>query len=182
MCQAQGGDLMRRLYFIILNINALSLFFVIYLIKEHISVVPMNHELSCIIYLLSVFLLSGICLMLSRFLPRETMTGDIKEVELANNSFLPSFLGYFFVALSVADNTTLIVAMLIIFIFTYHSQILYFNPLFLVFGYKFYYITKNNGMKLFVITKKSIKSINGLKFDSLKRINDYTFIDRGKQK
>jgi hypothetical protein len=115
-------------------------------------------------------------------LPDETISGGIKEVELADGSYLPSFLGYFFVALSVTDDKTLITMAVIIFIFTYFSQTLYFNPLFLIFGYRFYYITMDNGMRLFVLSKKRIKSIEGLRFDTLKRINDYTFIDRSKGK
>ena len=80
------------------------------------------------------------------------------------------------------DDITLIVMAVVIFIFTYYSQTLYFNPLFLVFRYKFYYITMNNGMRLFVLSRKRIKSLDGLRFDSLKRINDYTFIDRSQEK
>lgn len=169
---------MKRLYRILLDCNAISLFFVVYLIKEHRSIMLMKIDVSYAVYLVGIIVFTAICLFLSRFLPDETISGGIKEVELADSSYLPSFLGYFFVALSIVDDITLIVMAVIIFIFTYYSQTLYFNPLFLVFRYKFYYITMSNGMKLFVLSRKRIKSIDGLRFDSLKRINDYTFIDR----
>lgn len=173
---------MKRLYRILLDFNAISLFFVVYLIKEDKSIIFMKIDCSYCIYAVGIILFTGICLVLSRFLPDEIISGGIKEVELADSSYLPSFLGYFFVALSVTDDITLIAMAVLIFIFTYYSQTLYFNPLFLIFGYKFYYITMENGMKLFILSRKSIKSIDGLKFDSLKRINDYTFIDRSSKK
>ncbi len=173
---------MKRFYRILLDCSAISLFFVVYMIKEHKSIMLMKMDFSYVIYLVGIVIFTGICLMISRLLPDETISGGIKEVEMADGSYLPSFLGYFFVALSVSDDKTLIAMAVIIFIFTYYSQTLYFNPLFLLFGYRFYYITMNNGMKLFVLSKKTIKSIEGLRFNSLKRINDYTFIDRSQGK
>lgn len=138
----------------------------------------MKTDVSYAVYLVSVIVFTAICLFLSKFLPDEIISGGIKEVKLMDSSYLSSFSWYFFIALIITDDITLIVMAVIIFIFAYYSQTLYFNPLFLVFGYKFYYVTMSNGMKLLVFSRKRIRSINGLRFDSLKRINDYTFIDR----
>lgn len=179
------GDLMKRLYRVLLDCNAISLFFVVYLIKKHTSIMFMKIELSYVIYLAGIILFTGFCLALSKLLPNETISGGIKEVELADGSYLPSYLGYFFVALSVEDNKTLFVIAVIIFIFTYYSQTLFFNPLFLVFKYRFYYVTMDNGMKFIILSKKRIKRIkriDGLRFKNLKRINEYTFIDRSQEK
>ncbi len=173
---------MKRLYRILLDCNAISLFLVVYLIKEHKSIMLMKLDISYAIYLAVILVFTGFCLVLSKRLPTETISGGIKEVELADSTYLPSFLGYFFVALSITNRKTLVAMAVIIFIFTYYSQTLYFNPLFLIFGYKFYYITMENGMKLFVLSKKKIKSTKGLEFSYLKRINDYTFIDRSQEK
>ena len=138
----------------------------------------MKTDVSYAVYLVSVIVFTAICLFLSKFLPDEIISGGIKEVKLMDSSYLSSFSWYFFIALIITDDITLIVMAVIIFIFAYYSQTLYFNPLFLVFGYKFYYVTMSNGMKLLVFSRKRIRSVNGLRFDSLKRINDYTFIDR----
>ena len=138
----------------------------------------MKTDVSYAVYLVSVIVFTAICLFLSKFLPDEIISGGIKEVKLMDSSYLSSFSWYFFIALIITDDITLIVMAVIIFIFAYYSQTLYFNPLFLVFGYKFYYVTMRNGMKLLVFSRKRIRSVNGLRFDSLKRINDYTFIDR----
>lgn len=170
---------MKLLYRILLTCDAIGLFFVVYLVKSNITILQLNIVVSFVIYVGAVLLLTYMCLVVTKKLPDETITGGICEVELANNSYLPIYLGYFFVALSVNSFITLFCVGALIIVFTYLSQSLYFNPLFLLFGYKFYYITTENGMKLFVLTKKSIKSINGLKFEKLKRVNDYTFIERG---
>ena len=161
-----------------LDFNAMSLFFVVYLIKKQRFFICDDLYLSYIIYLAAALLFTAVCLGLMRFLPDEIISGGVKEVEIADGSYLPSFLGYFFVALSIGDRITLITIAVIIFVLTYYSQTLYFNPLFLIFGYRFYYITVDNGMKLFVLSKRAIKGTEGLDFKALKRINDYTFIDR----
>lgn len=102
------------------------------------------------------------------------------EVEQANNAFLPSYLGYFFVALSIPYFETLVFIFMILFLFTFYSQTLYFNPLFLLFGYHFYYLTTVNKTKVFMITKKSLKNPNDINLPELRRINDFTFIDLGR--
>ncbi|WP_458949216.1 hypothetical protein [Oceanobacillus sp. CAU 1775] len=101
----------------------------------------------------------------------------IIEVEQANNAFLPSYLGYFFVALSVPYYETLIFIFLVLFLFTFFSQTLYFNPLFLLFGYHFYYLTTVNRTKIFLITRKSLKNPDDINLPKLRRINNFTFID-----
>lgn len=103
--------------------------------------------------------------------------GDIENVEYANDAFLPSYLGYFFVALDVPNYETLCFVYPLIFVFTFLSQTLYFNPLFLIFGYHFYNLTTANNVRVFMITKKKFKDPKTISFPSLKRINDFTFID-----
>ena len=87
---------MKWLYRILLDCNAISLFFVVYLIKDHRSIMLMKIDVSYAVYLGGIIFFTAICLFLSRFLPDETISGGIKEVELADGSYLPSFLGYFF--------------------------------------------------------------------------------------
>ena len=163
----------------------MMLLVVVYFVKEHITIpisIVKYEYISYMIYVVGLVFFSGICLLLTRFLRRDTIEGGIEEIEVANNSYLPTYLGYFFIALGVNDVSTLLWVFLIIFIFTYFSQNLYFNPMFLLFDYKFYYITTTKGMKLFIISKKNIKSKEGLAFNEIGRINDYTFIDWRKSK
>jgi hypothetical protein len=176
-----------------LTFNATSLIIVVYLIKSHIvvnSFHPVFKDLPDYIsytgYLLIPILFTVLSLFFSSYLTEDSIEPSadsepvIKEVEQANNSYLPSYLGYFFVALSIDYCDTLIFSYGILFVFTFLSQTLYFNPLFLIFGYHFYYITTSTNIKIFIITKRSLKSPNKLHFPKLKRINDFTFIENYK--
>jgi len=137
---------------------------------------------SYVIYLLIPILLTLFSLWLAKFLDTDSIEeSKITEVEQANNAFLPSYLGYFFVALSVKEFEVLKYVFLILFVFTYFSQTLYFNPLFLLFKYQFYYVTTVNGVKIFIITRRTLKNPSKIHFKNLKRINDYTFIDINKE-
>lgn len=176
---------MNFLYRLLLTLNATSLILVIFLIKEDITInrlLPLFESLpnyvSFIIYFCIPILLTGISLLLANRLGNSNIEeGGVEEIELANNAFLPSYLGYFFVALSVNNFDTLLFVFIILFVFTFLSQTLYFNPLFLVFGFHFYYITTSNKVKLFIITKQKINHPKGIGFEKLKRINNFTFID-----
>jgi hypothetical protein len=110
------------------------------------------------------------------FLGSDSITG-CEEFSLADNEFLPTYLGYFFVSLSVSDNTTMLYLYVIVFVFTYLSQTQYFNPIFLLFGYHYYHILTKQGTRIFVITKGNvIRNKENISFDKLKRINDTTYI------
>lgn len=176
------GNLMYRL---LLTFNATSLIIVIFLIKEQYTICCLSNlsiYISYIIFISIPIALTGVSLLITRFLSSDSITGEIKDVEQANNAFLPSYLGYFFVALSVPYCETLVFIFAILFVFTFLSQTLYFNPLFLFFGYYFYYVTTENNVKLFLISKKQIRSSKGLSFPTLKRINNFTYIDKGGKK
>lgn len=111
-------------------------------------------------------------------LPKDNLqNSSIKEIELANNNFLPTHLGYFFVSLEINDVQTLVVIFMIIYVFTFLSQTLYFNPIFLLFGYHFYFIKTSGNIKIFVITRRYLKVPGNDGFENLKRINNYTFIE-----
>jgi len=163
-----------------LTINSTSTMIVVYLIKERYYLLFLEKSLiwiSYIIFLLIPLLLTILILWMKRFLSRDDINYELLNIEEANNTFLPSYLGYFFVALGVESTESMIFVYFIVFIFTYLSQTLYYNPLFLLFGYKFYYIITVNNVKLFIISKKELNTTKGIKFSRLRRINNTTFID-----
>lgn len=178
--------MMNFVYRLLLTFNATSLIIVIYLVKERFVL----SDIDCIFYnwpdfvsYLTYFcvpiILTLLSIYLAKFLSKDNIKiGTIKEIEQANNAFLPSYLGYFFVALSVPYYDTLIFIFLILFVFTFLSQTLYFNPLFLFFKYHFYYLTTTNNIKIFVITYKNLKDPAKLEFTDLRRINNFTYIDK----
>lgn len=116
------------------------------------------------------------CDITSEFFGNDNMN-SCGEVEYANSSFIPTYLGYFFVGLSLENITQLLIVYFIIFIFTQLSQTEYFNPIYLLFGYKFYHIKSSKGTRLFIITRRKIRNANQEEFTKLKRINETTFIE-----
>ncbi|MDD3479524.1 MAG: hypothetical protein PHI42_03970 [Paludibacteraceae bacterium] len=182
--------MMNFIYRILLTFNSTSLLLVVYAIKEQCIINWGNIHpkldffpdwFSYILYFLAPVLLTIISLWLSHLLSTDNIEkGMVEEIEQANNAFLPSYLGYFFVALSVTQCETLCFIFAILFVFTFFSQTLYFNPLFLLFRYHFYYLTTANRVKIFVITRKILKDPKIIDLPKLKRINNFTFIDKEK--
>ena len=67
-----------------------------------------------------MLILTYLSLRFSKSLAKESLNkGDISNVEYANDAFLPSYLGYFFVALDVPNTETLWFVYPLIFVFTF---------------------------------------------------------------
>jgi hypothetical protein len=66
----------------------------------------------------------------------------------------------------------------VLFVFTFLSQALYFNPLFLLFGYEFYNIKTNNGTAIFLISRRQYRQPRDVEIATAYRINNYTFIEK----
>lgn len=173
--------MIKLLYKIFLALSSTYFIIIVYLIKDHFK-----FDFLCrysefyswaLLFLISMALTAASFLVLLLLGNDNISSTDVKEIEMANNSFLPTYLGYFFVSLGITDNPTLIFIFIIIFIFTLFSQSLYFNPIFLLFGYQFYFIKNSSNQKIFLITKKDLKTPGADDFPKLKRINDFTFIE-----
>ena len=142
-------NMINLLFRLFLTFNATSLILVVYWVKEqkvinnYISYLAnLPYWVSYVLYFAVPVLFTFLSLLLANLLSEDNIEAEegqsaIKEVEQANNAYLPSYLGYFFVALSVPHCDTLVFVFAILFLFTFLSQTLYFNPLFLVFGYHF---------------------------------------------
>jgi hypothetical protein len=175
---------------LLLTFNATSLLVIIFFVQKTHTLgyffprcqllVSLPNVISYAAYLLVPILLTGLSILLSSKLSRDCFqSGTIVSIEHANNSFLPSYLGYFFVALSVGNGETLAFVYIVLFVFTYLSQALYFNPLFLLFGFEFYNITTKNGAAIFLISRQQFKTPGDINISTAYRINNYTFIERG---
>ncbi len=175
---------MNKLYKLFLAFNSTYLIIIVYLINKSYVLNILDKKPNYYSHILFVFLpvlLTSLSFVLLLFLDKDEIKKEnVLDVELANNTFLPTYLGYFFVSLSISNTDTLIFIFLIIYVFTFLSQTLYFNPIFLLFRYNFYFLTNSDNVKIFLITKKKIKHPKEFNFMHLKRINDYTFIDTEK--
>lgn len=183
---------MNTAFRMLLTFNATSLLVIIFLVQKEYTLgylfskadAPnwMNllpNAVSYLFYVLIPVLLTGLSIALSSKLGKDQFKkGEIDSIEHANNSFLPSYLGYFFVALSVGNWETLWFVYGVLFIFTFLSQALYFNPLFLIFGYEFYNVKTKNGTAIFLISRQKYKTPNDINISTAFRINNYTFIER----
>ena len=156
--------------------NSLSLLFVIYLIENNIYFFSYK-ILSYILYLLIALIGTLLCICISDSLPSDSINGGIISTELANDTFLPVYLSYFFIALSIHDFGTLFLVYFVFLLLTSFSSSIYFNPLFIILGYNIYKINKKNGT-IYIICKKKKNFYNYFEFLNLKRINDYTFFER----
>lgn len=167
---------MNFLYKLILTINATSWMIMVYGIKEQWSLfnIP-TWAIGLVLLLIPVFL-SLLSLKIAEKLGNDSLVG-CQESSLADNEFIPTYFGYFFVSLSVSDNTTMLFLYGIVFVFTWLSQTQYFNPLYLLLGYHFYHVLTIQGTRVFVIVRgKVIRNKNDMSFERLKRINDTTYL------
>lgn len=186
--------MMNVLFRLMLTFNATSLLLIIFAVHQghtlgfvlgDIAYLTWLNSLPNVVsyglYCLVPLALTGLSIVLSSKLGQdEFKQGEVASIEHANNSFLPSYLGYFFVALSVLNWETLLFVYVLLFVFTYLSQALYFNPLFLIFGYEFYNVTTKNGTAIFLISRHRYKKPDDVTINKAFRINNYTFIERGK--
>lgn len=169
---------MNLIFKLLLTMNATSWMLIIYAVKKHFAVFNLPFFLCHIIFILLLALLTWLTLPLSKKFGKEELE-RCTEFSLADNEFLPVYLGYFFVSLSIEDRYVMLIVYLVVFVFTFLSQTQYFNPMYLLFGYHYYHILTPKGTQIFVISKgKVIRNKTDISFKNLRRINDTTFIER----
>lgn len=94
-------------------------------------------------------------------------------------TFLQIILDIFFIGIGLDNCQTLICIYIIVFIFTFASQTQFFNPMLLLIGYKYYYITTDKGTKIMIISRKTYRNAKELHSENLKRLSDTAFIEFG---
>jgi magnesium-transporting ATPase (P-type) len=170
---------MNTLYRIFLTISSLLFALEVFLIsspKKIFSEYPLIYLF--VICTVITILVSIFSLFLARYLDEDKISeSDIECLEPANNNFLPSYLGYFLAALSINEIQIFCYVFLIISVLVFFARESYFNPVYLILGYKFYNVTTRKKAKLLIISRQQLKLPKDANFSSLKRINDVTFID-----
>ena len=172
--------MLNLLFRLLLTFNSLVVFLVMFAVQAHMWI-PKLGIYTLFLYILLPILMSVICIRLSHYLGHDSIE-KVENIELGAESYMSVYLGYFFVAVGIPDYYffLLFFFFFIFFLFIFFSQVQYFNPLFLLLGYKFYGITKSNGISIFVISRKKLYGVCGLSFTNLRRINDFTYIDEEK--
>ena len=132
---------------------------------------------SYIVYIMLPFIFAWILtLFFSTLRPGELQSGNVNEISADNSSFLAMILGYVFVGLSINNVHTLFVIVGLLLIFNLCGNSYIFNPLFYLFGYRYYYLTSSN-IKFLVMTKQKINLNSKGDFSKAKCLNDFTYID-----
>lgn len=162
---------------LLLAFNATIWMVIIYVINKCCSIIAVSSWILAFMLLIIPVLLSLLTIPLMKHFGKETLP-KCQEVSLADGEFLPIYLGYFFVSVSVTEDFTMVVVYIILFIFTFISKTQYFNPAYLLFGFHYYHILTENRTKVFLIKRgKVIRSDDGISFENLRRMNDTTFIE-----
>lgn len=118
----------------------------------------------------------------------DSINNEVSEIKPVNNDYLPIYLGYIFVSLSLpnpapgqVDIFFLVLIYVMICLFVTCSKSLCFNPLFVIFGYGYYLVNTTSNTKVFVITKQKIgKGSKRITFPNLTKINEIVFLDKDK--
>lgn len=186
-------NIYRSICHFIMAFASTSLLPVIYFIKSGIEV--FHTECQCLNTVIDLVLLLGIPIVLSvvsllwmLVQGKDSINNDVSEITPVNHEYLPVYLGYIFVSLSMPNTQTggiqwitLIVVYLLICLFVTCSKTLCFNPIFILFGYGYYQVTTSNRVKVFVMTKRTIRK-GGEKptFQHLRKVNELVYIDTDK--
>lgn len=167
---------MNFLFRFLLTLNATLWMIVVYALKAEWTYQSIPAWGIALLILCIPILLSALSIGIASKLGSDSIYG-CSECSLADQEFLPVYLGYFFISLSVPDDITMLFLYIIVFVFTFISQTQYFNPIFLLFGYHYYHVLTPQGTKVFIIARgKVIRNKSYLAFDNLRRINDTTYI------
>ena len=174
-------------------LGSISLLAVIYLINNGISVgnileilhIYVRYDLpqwvSVICYIVAVVGYTGFLIILfSRLRPGEIRGQYIEQLDADNSGLLAMILAYVFVGLSINNGVTLLVVMVFLLVFCLAGSSHIYNPLFYLFGYRYYYITSSK-TKILVMTKTRYPLGANVDFVQCGCLNDYTYIDLSKK-
>lgn len=144
--------------------------------------IPYDLVLVCkyILVTLLVLFFAKLVLYLGKLLLKtEGNISKIKKIKPMEGQFLPVYIGLFVIALSFNDKLTVSSLFLILILFILwisFETVSYFNPFFIIWGYRFYEIETVDNITSIIITKrKDVKSIS--QFKNLTRLNNFTFLE-----
>ena len=157
---------MNFLFRLLLTFNATLWMIVVYALKAEWTYQSIPAWGIAMLILCIPILLSVLSIRITSKLGSDSIHG-CSECSLADQEFLPVYLGYFFISLSVPDDITMLFLYIIVFVFTFISQTQYFNPIFLLFGYHYYHVLTPQGTKVFIIARgKVIRNKSYLALDN----------------
>lgn len=185
------GSILRRVLWWMMNLASTLLIVSLYFIKaqvdfSHTGVVWLDRLLTIFVLLGTPILMSWVFVCFAKIVsPDDSLKMPVQKVSSANKEYLPVYLSYFFVSLSISGSSkeglaygVLLIFVLIIWVFTSLTTTYYFNPLLLLMGYRFYNVTSNNGIELFILSRKIIrKNETKITFPKLKKLTESVYLE-----
>lgn len=167
---------------LLLVIDSTILVIVIFILKDNscINTEGNNSVLKLVLSIIGILMsiaIAKIAIKLTNYLDSDNLNPPYKDISDLNSSYLAAYLGYFFISLSINDYVTLVIIYFFLLYIAYKTIYQYYNPIFVLLGYKFYSIKTEKNIVVMVITKRYIRSNNTLKFNHLRRIHDGCYFD-----
>ncbi|WP_162982948.1 hypothetical protein [Helicobacter sp. L8] len=178
----------------------LSLFYFVYVL---IALTPagiifcLHNATFTLLELASVLLGGLVCALLSwlymrlveKHIPPSDEMRAVEMVEVAEPKYIPVYIAYFVIAVSLENCLIFIVVFALIYLLILKGKFSYFNPYLLFFGYHFYEISIDSNklqgqgtyakFKVFLISKRKLKTT--MQYKELIRLNDFVFLDKEKE-
>ena len=184
------GILIRWIIMFLFSIVSTSLLLVIYFVKSSYWLIQVDKQLdmwiNIVIYLIISIGLSGLFILyFKKGLSKDSIENKVTSIESVNNEYIPIYLGYIFISVSIpnpcagqVDWVTLCIVYFLINLIVTNSRTLCFNPLFILLGYGYYAITTSSNIKLYIITRKKIGKRNQkLTFPNLRKVTEFVFFE-----
>lgn len=102
---------------------------------------------------------------------------QINNISPTGDNFVASFFAYIFLGLSINNCYMLAVIFITLVIMCLSTQMYLYNPLFILFGYNYFYIKTTSGLTIILLTKRKFKLNEKEDLKGIRRLNDYTYID-----
>lgn len=107
-------------------------------------------------------------------------TLDAEQIKPIENIAMPTYIGMFVIALEISGSLNVersaIVLFLLLILWGLFERVFYFNPVWLIFKYRFYEVKSEAGNTFTVISKQ--KNLKGARsFSNLRKINEYTYLE-----
>lgn len=163
----------------------------IYFIKSSYWLLSVGEDCSAciniIIYICSPFALSFFILfILRRCFSVDSITNPVAEIKSIDNEYIPIYLGYIFVSLSIPNpsegiigiSTLIVVYGVINLVIVSSSTTVCFNPIFIIFGYTYYAVKTQGNVMVFIMSKLKLgKNDSHVSFHRLRKITETVFIE-----
>lgn len=170
--------MLNKLYDLLNAMSVTAWIAVIYVFKEGCKYGGKVHYLiTGVILTVATIGAGALSLFLTKFLSEDNLE-KCEDVEQADATFLPAYIGYFLVAFSISNIHQLLVATVCLTVFLFLVRWQYFNVTYLFFGYHCYHISTSTHTKVFLICRKEIRTPDHVQFKSLRRISNTTYIER----